>query len=51
MIYYSIRVVKAESYTQALKKVEENDFDETDDLCDKVMNTEDLIEALKERSE
>lgn len=34
--YISIRVVKANSYEGALKKVEMNFFDETDNICDRI---------------
>lgn len=34
MIYYSIRVVNAKTYEEAVKKVRVNDFEEGDHLCD-----------------
>lgn len=37
MKYYSIRVIQAESIEQATIKVEENDFDENDTMCDKII--------------
>lgn len=49
--YYSIRVVKARDYSEAVKKVQENDFDEKDELCDKIADREGLIIALQQRKE
>jgi len=46
--YYSIRVVKAKSLAQAIRKIENGEgFDEQDGLCDKVLLKDKLINILK----
>lgn len=44
--YYSIRVIQAESEDEALEKIYHDDFDESDDLCDKILTKEELIKEL-----
>lgn len=47
--YYSIRVVTAESYNEAVEKVREGNFDETDYLSDLVLTAEELIENFENK--
>ena len=35
--WYSIRVVRAHHRREAIQKVEDNEFDENDDICDAVL--------------
>lgn len=44
--YYSIRTIKAKTPVEALEKVQDGDFDEENDLCDRILTTEDLIKEL-----
>jgi len=44
--YYSIRVVKATSEKEAIEKIIYEDFDESNNICDKVLNKAELIKAL-----
>ncbi len=48
-LYYSIRVIKANSRKQAIKKTEDNDFEEFDSLCDIVLTKKDLEKELSKR--
>ena len=49
--YYSIRVVIAESRDEAIEKVENNEFEETDSLCDKVLTITELETELIKKQE
>jgi hypothetical protein len=44
--YYSIRVVFASSYIDAMDKVENGDFSTDDDLCDKVLSKKEAYESF-----
>ena len=45
--YFSIRAVKAKNKDEAWSKVYDGaDFDESNDLCDKILTTQELIEQL-----
>jgi len=42
MKYYSIRVVEADSYDEAVQKVQDNEFNESDPMCDRVVEVDHL---------
>jgi hypothetical protein len=42
MKYYSIRVVEADSYDEAVQKVQDNEFDESDPMCDIIAEAEEV---------
>lgn len=44
--YYSVRTIKAETQDEAISKVEDGEFDESHELCDRVLTTEELIKEL-----
>lgn len=44
--YYSIRVVNADSQEEADEKVRNNQFDESDPLCDTVMTSDGIREEF-----
>lgn len=44
--YYSIRTVRATNLKEAVTKVQDNYFDETNELCDSVLTKEELIQEL-----
>lgn len=44
--YYSIRVVQANSLSEAIKEVKHANFDEKDTLCDRVLSGEELKEVV-----
>jgi len=46
--YYSIRIVKAENLSEAIKMAEDNVFDETHELSDQVVDGLDLMAYLPE---
>lgn len=48
-LYYSIRVIKANSRKQALKKIENEEFEDFDSLCDIVLTKNDLEKELSKR--
>lgn len=45
--YYSIRVVTAENRHDAIDKVCDGNFDETDTISDLVLTIEELVQFLK----
>lgn len=44
--YYSIRTIKAKSYEEALRKLEVEEFDEQDAMCDRVFTAKELENEL-----
>lgn len=44
--YYSIRTIKAKSYEEALEKLEVEEFDEQDAMCDKIFTHKELENEL-----
>ena len=46
MKYYSIRVVEADNLEEAVAKIESQDFDETDPICDKVLTLNELVSKV-----
>ena len=46
-IYYSIRIVKAESRDEAIDKIIDGKFDETVAICDAVLTEEELLKAIE----
>jgi hypothetical protein len=46
-IYFSIRVVEAENFDEALEKIGYEDFLEEHPLCDMVLTIDELKEQLK----
>lgn len=44
--YYSIRAVQADSLMQAVCKIDNEQFDETNNLCDKVLTAKQLEQEL-----
>jgi len=49
-LYYSIRVVCATTHEEAIDKVIEQEFEESDDICDRVLTRSELLETLNKRS-
>lgn len=45
-IYFSIRVVKAINKDKAADKIFSEEYEEDHTLCDEIMTTEELIQAL-----
>jgi hypothetical protein len=44
--FYSIRTVKAENLDEAMHKICDEDFDEENNLCDKICEKDELIALL-----
>lgn len=45
--YYSIRTVKAKNQDEAFTKIyDEAEFDEENELCDRILTAQELIEIL-----
>lgn len=44
--YYSVRPVVAETTEEAILRVEDGDFDETNEICDAVLTKEELLDRL-----
>lgn len=49
MKYYSVRVVEASGEREAVEKVRQAEFLESDPLCDRVLDSDRLIELLNYR--
>lgn len=45
-IYFSIRTVKAKNTEDAIEEVISGNFDESHDMCDKVLTKEELVKEL-----
>ncbi len=48
--FYSIRVVLAEDYEDAVRNVEDNYFNESNPLCDLVLTKEEILKIFKRKS-
>lgn len=46
MKFFSIRVIEAEDFTEAIDKVQFGDFEQEDNLCDTIYTLEELKEIL-----
>lgn len=47
-LYYSIRVLEADTYTEAVQAVEDGYFIDTDEMSDIIITKPDLIKLLTE---
>lgn len=45
-LYFSVRTVHGTDTENAIEQVEDQEFDESHDLCDKVLTTEELLKEL-----
>jgi hypothetical protein len=50
-LYYSIRVVRAKSQKEAVNKIIEQAFEDSDEICDVVKTKRDLERIFKKRKQ
>ena len=46
-LYYSIRVIKAKNYDEAMQKIEDGNFHDSHRLCDKVLTASQVKKEFK----